>query len=210
MSHAAQQDTWVSTADYLLAEQSAPLKHEYIAGQVYAMAGASVNHNRITANIMRMFGNHLYAAPCQPYASDLKVHVAGNYFYPDVVVDCTDLSGQSSTSEQPILLIEVLSKSTRRTDETIKRFSYKQINSLQEYILIEQDIAAVEVLRRAEGWQSVRYFLGDLFYLASIDYTVSVADLYYRVDNEDVAAWLDDQSNSPAPISASTNIFPAN
>ena len=196
----------ISEEDYLEGEKTSDIKYEYIDGYVYAMAGASVNHNRIAMNVSVAFANHLKNKPCQPYASDIKVKIGSKYFYPDVLVDCSQLTGDSYYTEQPTILVEVLSKSTRRTDETIKRMAYMQIPSLQEYVLIEQDIVDVEVIRRATGWLSEHYFLGDELTLSSINLTLSVEDIYDRVQNGDVSEWLENKEKLQQQVNADTDI----
>ncbi|HNH44708.1 MAG TPA: Uma2 family endonuclease [Agitococcus sp.] len=192
MSTAAQLD-FISEQEYLAGEQISELKYEYIDGYVYAMSGASNNHNLIAGNVFATFTNHLKKKPCRPYISDMKVKIGSRYFYPDVLVDCSNLTGDSYYTEQPIILVEVLSKSTRRMDETTKRMTYMQIPSLQEYILIEQDFVDVEIIRRETGWLSEHYFLGDELTLSSIGLTLTVEDIYERVQNNDVKEWLESQ-----------------
>ena len=89
--------------------------------------------------------------------------------------------------------MEVLSKSTRQYDKTFKRDQYFSIPTLQEYLLIEQDIAEIEYWQRTENniWQQNVYYLGDDLYLRSIDLTISVEDIYQGVKNEDVQTWLE-------------------
>jgi Uma2 family endonuclease len=154
------------------------------------MAGASGNHERISLNISRKFGNHLEGLPCEPFGSDMKVKVGSDFFYPDVIIDCSFDESEPYYTESPVIIVEVLSKSTRRIDETIKRKAYLTIPSLQEYVLIEQDIVDIEVVRRTEGWQSKHYFLGDEVTFESIDLTLSVEEIYLRVQNEDVKEFL--------------------
>lgn len=178
----------ISEAEYLAGEKISDIKHEYIDGHVYAMSGAHANHNRISMNISVAFANHLKGKPCQPYASDMKVKVGSKYFYPDVLVDCSDLNGYFT--ESPIILVEVLSKSTRRMDETTKRVIYLQIPTLQEYVLIEQDFVKIEVVRKSEGWQPMRYYLGDEITFHSIGLTLTVEEIYQRVNNEEITEWL--------------------
>ena len=180
----------ISSEEYLQGELDSEVKHELIDGDVYAMAGASGNHERISLNLSRKFGNHLEGLPCEPFGSDMKVKVDSNFFYPDVIVDCNFDESEPYYTESPLIIVEVLSKSTRRIDETIKRTEYLNIPSLQEYVLIEQDIVDVEVVRRSEGWQSKHYFLGDELRFESIDLTLSVEDIYLRVHNEDVLEFL--------------------
>lgn len=184
---------WISMEDYLRDELSADVKHQYLDGTIYAMSGASRNHERIALNVASELVRHLKDKPCEPFSSDLKIK-AGNYlFYPDAMVVCDDPVSHEYYTETPVLVVEVLSKSTRRIDETVKRRVYQSIPTLQEYVLIEQDIVDVEVCRRSEGWVSNHYFLGDAVRFESVDLTLSVADIYTRVENDDVATYLLEQ-----------------
>jgi Uma2 family endonuclease len=188
--------TAITEEEYLQGELYSEVKHELIDGEVYAMSGASKNHQRISVNISRILGNFLLNSPCEPFSSDVKVKVGKNFFYPDAMVVCNDQTEHDYYSEFPTVLVEVLSKSTRRIDETIKRMAYQSISTLQEYLLIEQDFVDVEVCRRSEGWLSRHYFLGDQFTLESIGLTISVEELYHRVNNEDMAAYLQQQAEA--------------
>ncbi len=181
---------WVSIDDYLAGELLSDIKHEYIDGQVYAMPGASRNHDRIALNIGAELRNHLRGKPYEPFTSDVKVKVGKHFFYPDSMVVCEELDPHQYYSETPVLIVEVLSKSTRRTDETIKRRLYQSIPTLREYVLIEQDIVDVEVCRRSEGWVSNHYFLGDEVRFDSVDLNLGVAEIYDRVENEDIRSFL--------------------
>lgn len=187
---------WISEAEYLQDELVSDIKHEYIDGYVYAMAGASRNHERITGNVYRKLGNHLENTPCEPFSSDLKVKAGRSFFYPDVMVVCKDTGGNDYYTEMPIILVEVLSKSTRRTDETTKRMAYQTIPTLQEYVLIEQDIVDVEVCRHSEGWVSRHYFMGDNVTFESVDLTLTVEEIYYRVENDDVKSFLEERAKA--------------
>jgi len=180
-----------SIADYLKNELDSDSKHEYLNGQVYAMAGASKNHQRIIMNIGSLFRSHLRGTPCDTFSSDIKVKVSDfAFFYPDVIVTCNDDSNNAYYTEQPLILVEVLSKSTRRMDETTKRRLYQTLPSLQEYVLIEQDIVDIEICRRPQGWQPEHYFMGDEITFAAIELTLSVNDIYERVQNEDVMTFF--------------------
>ena len=180
---------FISEAEYLADEKIAEIKHEYINGEVFAMAGASASHNRISLNVARKFGNHLEGKPCQPYISDMKVNIGTKYFYPDVLVDCSGLNDDSHVTQSPMLIVEVLSKSTRRTDETIKRIAYTQINTVLEYVLIEQDFVDIEVIRRRNGWQSEHFYLGDSVTFEAIGLTLTVEEVYARVNNPELVEW---------------------
>lgn len=190
-------DEWISVGEYLDGELQCDIKHEYIDGSVYAMSGASRNHDRIAGNVYGELHSRLRGQPCEPFTSDLKVKVGNHFFYPDAMVVCDDPQPHEYFTESPVLVVEVLSKSTRRIDETLKRRLYQSLSSLQEYVLIEQDIVDVEVCRRSEGWVSNHYFLGDEVCFESLNATLSVAEIYDRVDNDDVRTfWLEQQAHS--------------
>jgi Uma2 family endonuclease len=182
----------ISVEDYLSGEKISDIKHEYLDGQVYAMAGASLKHNIINANTFGLLWNHLKGQPCFPLSSDMLLEISSTqYRYPDVMVICDD---DSSTNDyirkNPLIIVEVLSKSTRKKDRGEKLKEYLSLSSLQEYVLIEQDFAEIEIQRRSRSWKSSYYFLGDDITLESIDVTLSVEDIYQRVDNNDMQEFL--------------------
>jgi len=149
----------ISPDEYLEGERSADVRHEYVEGRVYAMAGASADHNRITRNILTALDNALRGKLCEPFATDMKVRIppafAEVFYYPDVLVACDPTDDAKYYRERPSLIFEVLSPETERTDRREKAIAYRQIPTLEAYILIEQDRVAVTVLRRADlGWQS--------------------------------------------------------
>ena len=185
---------YISEDEYLEGEEHALIKHEYIDGEVWAMAGASRSHNIVTSNILFAFMARLEGTRCIPFSADMKVKVNSKFFYPDVLVACDDDSGHDYYTEKPLIIVEVLSKATRRMDKTIKLAAYKTLPSLQEYVLIEQDFAEVEVCRRNNNWISERYFLGDDVMFESIGLTLSVEAIYNRVQNEDVLEFLQAKS----------------
>jgi Uma2 family endonuclease len=107
---------WISPEEYLAGELISDMKHEYIDGEVYAMTGTSINHGRIISVMMRLLGNHLANTPCDVFAADIKVKAQNNFFYPDLIVDCQKLNGEVYVTEAPLIIVEVLSKSTRKLD----------------------------------------------------------------------------------------------
>lgn len=183
----------ISEEQYLREELTREIKHEYIDGYIYAMAGASRNHQRIVGNLSAAFRNHLVNKPCEAFSSDMKVKAGSKFFYPDVVVVC-ETGGDDYYTERPAIVVEVLSRATRRRDETTKRLAYQNLPSLQEYILIEQDIVDVEVCRRNEGWVSRHFFMGDEVTFESIELTLSVEAIYARVENEDVRLYFEERA----------------
>ncbi|MBP9216589.1 MAG: Uma2 family endonuclease [Agitococcus sp.] len=186
----ARQVTFISEEDYLEGEKIAELKHEYVDGHIYAMAGAHSNHNSLALNISSEFKNHLKGKPCRAYMSDMKVRIANGskYYYPDVLVNCPPVNGYFT--ETPTIIVEVLSNSTRRIDEHEKRWAYMQIETLEEYVLIAQDFVQIEVIRKSDGWKSRKYFLGDEVTFTSIGLTLSVEAIYDGVENDEMVMWL--------------------
>lgn len=180
----------ISVDEYLHDELVRDIKYELVDGAIYAMVGASANHERISGNVAAEFRSHLKKTPCESFSSDMKVKVGSRFFYPDVLVDCHFDESKPYYTESPVIIVEVLSKSTRRMDETIKLMSYINIPSLQEYVLIEQDFVDIEVVRRSEGWQPRHYFLGDQVHFEAINLTLSVEEIYSRVKNEDMLEFL--------------------
>lgn len=147
----------ISEEDYLAGELVSEEKHEYLGGVVYAMAGASNRHNRIVVNILGALHGRLRGKSCDPYNSDTKVRIrlvtGTRYYYPDAMVVCESNPDDDSFQDRPVLIVEVLSETTRRADEWEKRDAYLSIASLNTYLLVEQDSAKVSVLRRtADGF----------------------------------------------------------
>ncbi len=164
--------------EYLQGELQSQTKHEFVAGEIFAMVGASSAHNWISLNIASALHAHLKGKPCRPYINDMKVKVAENFYYPDVVVDCSEISNEAYFVETPILIVEVLSASTRIYDKTFKLQEYQKIPTLQEYVMIEQETQRVEVLSRLDGWQPHYYEALETFTLQSVGLTLSVAEVY--------------------------------
>ena len=184
----------ISSEEYLSGEKISAIKHELIDGHVYAMAGASENHVLITGNVHGELRNHLKGDPCAPYMADMKLKIDQNFYYPDVMVCCDEGHSESYFKQSPVLIAEVLSNSTYRTDKGLKAEQYRTIPSLLEYLLVEQDRCDVELMRRREGWISHHYFLGDELLLESVGLTLPVSEIYQRVSNRELAIWLQQQA----------------
>jgi len=186
-------ESQITENEYLDAEQDAQVRHELMDGYIYAMTGASDKHNKISVNIAHQLMSRIreQALSCFPYASDMKVKAQNNFYYPDVMVVCDNNDKESEFYKtKPTIIIEVLSPSTRRIDKTIKRLAYQALPTLQEYVLIEQDKAEIEVFTRSSGWQAEYYYLGDSISFVSIGVTVQVEDIYYQVNNDDVLTYV--------------------
>lgn len=158
------------------------------------MAGASANHGRIAGNIQSELRNHLKDQTCEPFGSDMKLRVRDNFYYPDVLVDCQFDESEPYFTSTPILIVEVISRSTRKMDEKTKFVEYLNIPTLEEYLTVEQDVVDVTVYRKSDDWRSTHYFMGEEIHLASIDFTIAVEDIYRRVQNQDVVEYLQQQA----------------
>ena len=188
-------DPYITEEDYLKGELESDIKYEYIDGKVYAMSGAKINHNRLSAVMTRKFGNTLEGKPCDALQSDFKVKVGKKYFYPDVVVKCDSEHDHDDYTGHPIIIVEVASESTRKFDRTYKLGVYRTIPSLKEYVLVETDECLVDVYKR-EGslWNCTTYILGDDIHFESIGLIMSVEEIYERVNNKDMRKFLINKS----------------
>lgn len=176
----------VSVQDYLEGEQRTPIKHEYIAGQVFAMAGASESHVTVALNLATLLRAHVRGSPCRVYISDMKVRVdsADSFFYPDVFVTCNPGdAGEPLMKRNPTLIVEVLSESTAAYDRGAKFAHYRELPSLREYVLIEPGRMAVDVFRRNDAGQWVLYPFGEggRLELASVDFRCPMEAIYEDV-----------------------------
>ena len=177
----------ISVEDYLAGELVSPIKHEYLGGVVYAMAGARNVHNMIADNVLGSLFARLRGKPCRPHSSDTKVHVQlptqARFYYPDVSVVCEPNPQTDSFQDKPRVIFEVLSRSTRRIDEGEKKDAYLAIPSMRVYGLIEQETAAVVVFRRtANDWSREVYEGGGaVIPLGEIETELPLADIYEGV-----------------------------
>lgn len=172
-------------AEYLAFEATSDTKHEYVNGQVYAMAGGSPEHSRLAARLARLVGNALEGRPCDVFSSDgrVRVEATGRSTYPDLTVVCGELRRAKDDPDaitNPILLVEILSESTEASDRGEKWAHYQRLASLREYVLVSQDRRNVEVFRRSSStaW-SYEAFDGPEVTLRSISATLSLDALYH-------------------------------
>ena len=175
----------ISEQDYLDGEELAQIKHEYVAGQVFAMAGTSKNHGRIVGNLHAALHGRLRGGPCEAFVADLKVRIRRGpaYYYPDLVVTCDprDKAADSPTHflEHPSCIIEVLSPTTERTDRLEKLMAYRHIPELSEYVLVDQERRWVEIYRRTDkGWLHVALGPGDDLALESVGVSLTLEQVY--------------------------------
>ena len=187
MAHAAERRQ-MTEVEYLAFELDAQVKHEYVAGEVFAMAGASLRHNAIVANLVGLLSQALRGGPCRVFPSDLKVHIRSRdvFTYPDVSVVCGEVAvypGSSDVVTNPKVVFEVLSDSTERYDRGDKAEAYRTIPSLSEHVLLVQHRAHVECYARQGdgGWVLRESGAGGAITIPSLSLPLKVDEVYRGV-----------------------------
>jgi len=174
---------------YLAGEKVSPIRHEFVNGEVFAMVGASKTHNRITKRLARLVDDLLEGTLCEAFATDVKVRVKtateDRFYYPDLYVECEPFTEDEYYSERPVLLVEVLSNTTERSDRSDKFYAYRKLPSLTEYVLVAQDERRIEVYRRSTQWDLEVYGYGNVLRLESIGGELEVDQIYASVDLTD-------------------------
>jgi Uma2 family endonuclease len=186
---ALRKEHWISPEEYLEIDRaSIGVKYEYMDGQMYAMAGGTVNHAEIALNLLIALRAHLGNGPCHAFSSDVRVQVAEEkYYYPDVTVSCNPEDWQQGTNDivcTPRLIVEVLSPSTEAFDRGKKFRAYQACPSVEKYVLIRTAYQEIEIFNRQEGnlWTYRRFGPGQEVELLSIGLTISLAAIYNRTD----------------------------
>ena len=174
------------TADeYLAFEQESGEKHEYIHGEIYAMAGASDAHVTVSGNIFAALKSHLRGTPCRSFIADMKLRVQATdaYFYPDVFVSCKEsFPARSDIKTDAVLVVEVLSPSTAAYDRGAKFAHYRRLSSLAEYMLVDIETRTVDLYRKnVEGlWVLYPYTAEDTLELASVGLSLAVDGVVFE------------------------------
>lgn len=175
--------------EYLSIERRAEFKSEYFAGEMFAMAGGSKRHNLLTGNINRIIGTQLLERDCNVYNRDMRVKIssAGKYTYPDASVACAEEQFEDEDEDtllNPILIIEVLSKSTEAYDRGKKWEHYQRLDSLRDYLSISQTPYRVEQFTRQQGgsWSYTEYVgESDVLDIKSIGCSLLLRDVYAKL-----------------------------
>ena len=182
----AQKITTLTVDEYLDLEEISKIRHEYVDGQIHAMAGGTLNHNRIAMDFGRLLYDRMTGKNCEAFVENIVVRIsAAIYYYPDVVVACDELDGNESVIHNPVLVIEVLSKSTEKIDRREKMIEYQMISGLREYVIVTQEKMQIEVYRHdnaGEAWQGEIYTEPEQEVLfASVGVKMLVSEIYQRV-----------------------------
>jgi Uma2 family endonuclease len=184
---ASPQKDYITPEEYLQLELKSDVKHEYIDGYVYAMAGANDSHVTVSGNLFTLLRNHVRGSGCRVFISDMKARIEklNRYYYPDVMVTCNERDKENPTEKKfPCLIVEVLSDSTEAFDRGDKFADYQILESLQEYVLINVKRQRVECFRRnSEGlWLLQSYTSQEKFFqLQSINFEAEMSALYEDV-----------------------------
>jgi len=186
---ALKQPEVLSVEDYLKGEEGSDVKHEFLGGVIHAMSGATNRHNVISSNALGFLHGKLRGKSCQPFNSDTKVKIVFadhmRFYYPDAMVVCEKNSELDHFQTRPIVVIEVLSKSTRRLDMGEKKDAYLAIPTLKVLMLVEAEKIGVTVHRRsAEGGVRAEFYeeLEEVILLPEIEVEISLAEIYERVE----------------------------
>lgn len=179
---------WISPEQYLKVERQAETKSEYLNGETFAMTGASRRHNLVAGNIFASLKSQLRDRGCEVYISDMRVRipVGDFYVYPDVTVACGQPRFEDSevdTLLNPVVIVEILSKSTEDYDRGTKFVHYRTLPSLAEYLLVSQEERRVEhLVRQASGWLLTESTsLEDVVELPSVGARLALSEIYDRV-----------------------------
>ena len=176
----------ISADEYFEWEAKQEIRYEYINGEVFAMAGGTIDHSTIAANLIALLRPHVRGINCRVLGSDTKVGISKNedFFYPDLLVTCDDRDRSSAKAVfYPTLIIEVLSPSTEAYNRGGKFARYRQLNSLREYVLVSSEQIGVETFRLNERgkWELTSYGIGDLVQFSSIDFECDISAIYEDV-----------------------------
>jgi len=183
----------LTAEQYLFAERQSDTKSEYFDGEIFAMAGASREHNQISANLVRVLGNQLLDRPCSVYSSDMKVRIdkARKYTYPDLVIACQTERFEDEHRDvllNPVVILEILSDSTEAYDRGRKFLHYQLLDSLAVYLLVSQDTPRIEMFTRREDgtWLYAEFHgLDAVVEIESIGCNLRLGDVYRKVDLPD-------------------------
>ena len=188
MTAVSQSARLISPQEYLDGELVSEIRHEYFAGDIVAMAGASLNHNYIAGDIFTALNVHLRGKKCRAFMNDMKAHIHKNgddwFYYPDVMVNCDPAGQHKYFCDTPGVIIEVLSPDTEQKDRREKRLAYEMIDALRTYVLVAQDRRELTIFRRThEGWsREVLPDDGATLRLPELDFAMTLDAIYERTE----------------------------
>ena len=173
----------ITVADFLAWEERQELRWEFDGFAPVAMTGGTVAHEIIQLNLTAALNARLRGTPCRAYGSNLKIKVADRIRYPDGFVACTPLDPRGTVCEDPVVVFEILSPSTARTDRVEKMHEYWEAPTIQRYVLIEQDaVSALAFARGEESWSGRVLWPGSVIALPEVGIEVPLDELYEGLD----------------------------
>lgn len=187
----SQTQSWISPEEYLAIERRATYRSEYLNGAMFAMAGATRQHNRISSNLVSGIDQHIKSRDCNVYASDMRVYVpsTGYFTYPDIVITCGKEEFTDAYNDvlvNPLVVIEILSDSTAAFDRGKKFEQYRELDSFVEYLLVEQRTPRIEqyILHDSKEWRyrDIRGIDDQVVTIQAIGCSLSLRDIYHKVD----------------------------
>jgi Uma2 family endonuclease len=181
-----------SIEEYLEMEAAAIEKHEYYKGEIFAMSGAKMPHNKISSNLMISIGSKLKGKKCTPYGSDVRIHIASNtlFTYPDISIICGEpitLNNDEYNVLSPTVIIDILSASTKNYDRWEKFKLYRDITTLKEYILVDSESIHIEVFRLNESnhWELEEYnSVENTLWIKALNENILISEAYEGVKIE--------------------------
>jgi Uma2 family endonuclease len=181
-----------SIEEYLEMEAAAIEKHEYYKGEIFAMSGAKMPHNKISSNLMISIGSKLKGKKCTPYGSDVRIHIASNtlFTYPDISIICGEpitLNNDEYNVLNPTVIIDILSASTKNYDRWEKFKLYRDITTLKEYILVDSESIHIEVFRLNESnhWELEEYnSVENTLWIKALNENILISEAYEGVKIE--------------------------
>ncbi len=169
----------MTSAEFLAWEAKQEFKWEFDGFQPVAMNGVTVAHSIIQGNLTTMLNIRLRGKPCRPYGPDLKVEIGPKYRYPDAFVSCMPATPGATVAGEPVVIFEILSEGTAKTDRTLKLLDYQSLPSVKRYILLEQDQAMATVITRGQiGWLIEMLDASGTLSMPEIDVEIPMAEFY--------------------------------
>jgi len=182
MNSLARRQEPITPDDYFEFEATSPIRHEYVEGYLYALAGASTRHNQIVFNISHAFRNVGRGTTCRTFGIEVKVQVSDTrYYYPDIAVVCNPDNIGDSSLTQPCVVVEVLSPSTAGVDQREKLFAYRQIDALRAYLFVHQDEPLIEKHWLDDGIWRHDIIYGDSVHVPCLDFNLSFDTVFEDV-----------------------------
>jgi Uma2 family endonuclease len=199
--------TRILTAEqYLEFENNSNARHEYVDGQVFAMTGGTAAHAVICSNLLAIIHSHLRGTGCRAFTNSMKVHVkaANSFYYPDIMVTCEPFVAKSTFTVSPVVIVEVLSPSTKQIDCREKLVAYRKLESLRQYVLVHQNKMLIEVYTKGVdgSWQASQLRRPDelaLEFLPGGVLAIPVPEIYGEVEPPSVVSEEEEEYEAGSP-----------